>query len=220
MLYLCFLQDMIKALTKIDYLTFGFLLITALIITIDNSVISHTSLIIIRLITLTAICGVIYLNLKIKNPLLDFIRKTYPIYISGYFYQETVNYGKFFSSSFDPFFANIEQLLFSSQPSIEFSIAIPMQWFSELMHFGYFSYYIIIFGFCLYIFLYKKEFVEKIAFIISASFFIYYLVFAFIPVAGPQYYFDSTLTMVPDGYLFSNIMHFIQETAQDKECFS
>ena len=40
-------------------------------------------------------------------------------------------------------------------------------------------------------FIYKFEWFEKMSFVLVTSFFIYYLIYIFVPVAGPQFYFPA-----------------------------
>jgi membrane-associated phospholipid phosphatase len=42
-----------------------------------------------------------------------------------------------------------------------------------------------------YYFLFHFEWFEKISFVLVTSFFIYYLIYIFVPVAGPQFYFPA-----------------------------
>ena len=43
----------------------------------------------------------------------------------------------------------------------------------------------------LFYFIYKFEWFEKMSFVLVTSFFIYYLIYIFVPVAGPQFYFPA-----------------------------
>ncbi|MBR3389195.1 MAG: phosphatase PAP2 family protein [Prevotella sp.] len=91
----------------------------------------------------------------------------------------------------DHIFANWEQAVFGFQPALLFSKAIPNHVFSELMDLGYASYFpmiALVSGF--YFFCRYKEF-ERATTIILGAFFIYYVIFVFLPVTGPQYYFQA-----------------------------
>lgn len=91
----------------------------------------------------------------------------------------------------DHVFAKAEQWMFGCQPSWEFSIACPWDVFSEMMYLGYYSYfYLIVFNAVLYFILRYEDF-TKVAAVTMASFFLYYLIFDFIPVTGPQYYYEA-----------------------------
>ncbi len=56
---------------------------------------------------------------------------------------------------------------------------------------GYFFYYPMILLVVLWYFLRRFDLFEKVAFVIVASFFLYYLFYIFVPVAGPQFYFPA-----------------------------
>lgn len=91
----------------------------------------------------------------------------------------------------DHVFAHAEQSLFGCQPSLLFSQACPWDVFSELMYLGYYSYfYLIVFNAVLYFILRYEDFTKVVAVTVS-SFFLYYLIFDFIPVVGPQYYYQA-----------------------------
>jgi membrane-associated phospholipid phosphatase len=91
----------------------------------------------------------------------------------------------------DCFFASAEQWLFNCQPSVEFSKLCPDIWFSEPFNMGYFAYYPLIAIVAIYYFVFKFEWFEKASFVIVTSFFLYYLIYIFVPVAGPQFYFPA-----------------------------
>ena len=91
----------------------------------------------------------------------------------------------------DHVFASWEQSVFGCQPALLFSKAISNPVFSELMDLGYASYFpmiALVAGF--YFFCRYKEF-ERATTIILGAFFIYYVIFIFLPVTGPQYYFQA-----------------------------
>jgi len=77
------------------------------------------------------------------------------------------------------------------------------------MAFGYFSFYLtIIFTIFYFYFRFDKKIYEKISFILLFSFFAFYLIFIFLPVEGPQFYF--TCNKVPNGFLFYKILAIAQ----------
>lgn len=91
----------------------------------------------------------------------------------------------------DHHFIAAEQAIFGCQPSIEFAAACPWPVVSELMSLGYVSYYPMMVLVCLFFFFQRYKEFERCAFIILASFFIYYVVFIFVPVAGPTFYIKA-----------------------------
>lgn len=98
----------------------------------------------------------------------------------------------YFNNAFlnlDHLFAILEQNIFGFQPAIAFSNLFPQKWFSEAIYFGYFAYYPLIVGSVVYSFFLSKDEVNRVMFILLGSFFIFYLIYIFVPVAGPQFYF-------------------------------
>jgi membrane-associated phospholipid phosphatase len=70
---------------------------------------------------------------------------------------------------------------------------------------GYVSYFPLFVGITLFYFFCRYEYFERTAFIIMASFFLFYLVFIFVPVAGPQFYFKAVgVDQIAQG-IFPNI---------------
>ena len=132
-------------------------------------------------------------------------------------YPDTYEFNRIFPN-LDHVFAGLEQTIFGCQPSIHFSqLCTGIVW-SELFNMGYWSYFPMIIVLVLTIFI--KELLgqeskgsmvnghvllsegEKwslvnegpsltVPSLILISFFIYYLIFIFVPVAGPQFYFQA-----------------------------
>jgi len=149
-----------------------------------------------------------------KNRILHFVRNFYPLILLGFFYSETDYYNNLLFENFDPLLIRIEELLFGTQLSLEFSQQIPFQWFSELMHFGYFSYYLMTLGIPLLFYIKAPKYFEKSMFIIVLSFCFYYIFFILFPVIGPQFYFPVEQRAVPNGFIFHQIMNIVIETGE------
>lgn len=90
---------------------------------------------------------------------------------------------------YDHFFASYEQDLFGMQPSLWFSRIFSSAVVSELMYMGYVSYYLFFVVTIIYIFFRDYQQVERVAYLIFGGFFICYVIYLFLPVTGPQYYF-------------------------------
>ncbi len=91
----------------------------------------------------------------------------------------------------DHVFASWEQALFGFQPALVFSKVMSNAVFSELMCLGYYSYYpmmaIVAFG----VLLTRHAAFERVVTIILGAFFIHYVIFIFLPVGGPQFYYEA-----------------------------
>lgn len=144
-----------------------------------------------------------------NNKIFQFFRNFYPFLMLGFFYSETDYYNNLIFDNLDYALLNFENLLFGSQPAIEFSKIITYKWFSELMHFGYFSFYLMSFGIPLLFYFKARIKFEKTIFIIILSFFLYYFIFIIFPSVGPQFYFPINQITIPDGYLFQCLMDII-----------
>lgn len=119
-----------------------------------------------------------------------FVRIAVQMSLLSYWYPDTFEFNRLLPN-LDHLFASAEQFIFGCQPAIEFSANLPQKWFSEAFNMGYFAYYPMIFLVTVYYFLFRFELFEKVSFVLVASFFIYYFIYIFVPVAGPQFYFPA-----------------------------
>jgi membrane-associated phospholipid phosphatase len=142
--------------------------------------------------------------------ILAFIRSFYPLMLLSFIYAETDYMNNVLFANFDSLVSNWDFLLFGIQPSILFAEYVTGRWFAECMYLGYFSYYFMTFGLCLWIYIKQPVLFEKILFLIVFPFIVYYFIFIFFPVAGPQFYFKEVVE-VPEGFgIFSGAVHFLQ----------
>lgn len=119
-----------------------------------------------------------------------FVRIVVQMGLLSYWYPDTYEFNRFFPN-LDHLFATAEQIIFQSQPALDFCTNMPYWWASEAFNMGYFAYYPMIFIVAMYYFIFRFELFEKISFIIVCSFFIFYMIYIFVPVAGPQFYFPA-----------------------------
>ena len=108
----------------------------------------------------------------------------------AWWYPDTYEINRMFPN-LDHIFAGWEQDLFGCQPALLFAKALPWAVVSELMSMGYFMYYPMIALVSFYYFFCRYYEAERAAFVMLASFFIYYLIYIYVPVAGPTFYFDA-----------------------------
>ncbi len=200
---------------KLDILFFLYLIISSLFIIFGSTDPSQAPfLLMVSGLLLLLSLVLIIISPLVKSKIILLLRDTYPLIFSGYFYSNTVHYNKSLFSNIDPYLENLDQYLFGLQPSIEFSEVFSNKLFSELMYFSYFSFYLIILSFVLVVYFKKKEFFKEAVFKLTASLYIFYLIFILIPSAGPQFYYHPPQSILPDAYLFGYIMHFVQEIAE------
>lgn len=201
---------------KIDVLFFGFIFITSILLLCSwNQTENVLELFITRGVIFAISLTIIYLNTFLKSAIFNFFRNIYPVLFAGYFYTETVHYNKLFFNNLDPVFIKFDQWLFGFQPSLEFSKLIPSAWFSELMYFGYFTLYLITLSFVFAMYFKRKTLFLENTFKVTFTLLFFYFIFAIFPSAGPQFYFDLPERAVPtNGYIFKDIMHAIQASAE------
>jgi membrane-associated phospholipid phosphatase len=147
-----------------------------------------------------------------KWSFIEHLRVFLPFFLLAYLYGETDYMNNlFFSHNLDPYVSNFEFFLFSSKPSISFASKFPSNFFAELMYFGYFSYYLLVIGIPIYIYFFKDETLGlRVIFILMCSFLIYYTIFIFFPVSGPQFYYSNNIQSLPQGFLFGKTIRLIQ----------
>ena len=122
----------------------------------------------------------------------------------SWWYPDTYLLNRIFPN-LDHVFAGYEQQLFGYQPALFFAQSWSNPVFSELMHLGYASYFPMIALVTLFYFFWRFKEFDRTAFIILTSFFIYYVIFIFLPVTGPQYYYLAAGTENIAQGIFPNV---------------
>lgn len=110
------------------------------------------------------------------------------VWFLGNWYPDTYEFNRILPN-LDHVFAQWEQCVFGYQPALLFSQKVTNPVFSELMDLGYASYYPLIALTLLFYFFRRYDEFLRASFIMLTSFFIYYVVFIFLPVAGPTFYY-------------------------------
>ena len=96
----------------------------------------------------------------------------------------------FMGCLFDHLLAGADYAMFGFQPSLDFVLAFPQHWFSELMNLGYLSFFPLLIITCLYFYHNDRKYAEFFFFTTILAFFLFYLLFLLVPASGPQYYFQ------------------------------
>jgi membrane-associated phospholipid phosphatase len=118
---------------------------------------------------------------------LRFLRSYYPILLYVGFYRETGALNQmFFQGYLDPVFIHADELLFGFQPSLTFMERFPYLAISELFYAAYFSYYLMIAGIGLALYLRDERQFNHFISIVSVVFYCCYLTYIFLPVMGPR----------------------------------
>ena len=209
------LKQIFRQWEPVQWMVAGYALVTGILSlfysTADNYWIAHAFP---RFLLLIYLVGRTPLKTRISNRAFLFADMLAPILLIGFFYNETQFLNTFLSTYHDPVLAEIEYKIFGFQPSLVFSERFSDFMMVELMYFAYIFYYLLIFGFCLYVFFRNTDEFKKSVFIIITSFVIFYLFFIIYPAAGPQYYFEEALIKLPRGGVFQKLMFFIQSIGE------
>ncbi len=122
-----------------------------------------------------------------------FFRDVYPALFVTFLYWELRYLAQLFSNGYhDPFVVRLEELVFGEQLAVTFSQRLPNFWVSELMHFFYGLYWVLLplAAVALYLRGRLRGF-RELVYVELCVFFACYLVFIFFPVAGPHYQFPE-----------------------------
>ena len=164
------------------------LLTTLLIIVFFNRLHDPQGMLIGRFVIAAATFAVIYLYTKLPSRATRFLRIVAQVALLSYWYPDTFEFNRIFPN-LDHVFAAMDLSLFGCQPSLVFDrICSGIVW-REAFNMGYWLYYPMIITVALFYFFRRPNETERCTFVIIASFFIFYLIYIFLPVAGPQFYF-------------------------------
>jgi membrane-associated phospholipid phosphatase len=210
------IKKIISYLRPHDWATLVYIAITGFIIISGAGKLRNVAPhLLTRCVFIGIIASLVFLDSKFHHWTIRLVRNFYPLVLLSYFYAETAYLNHLlFDHDFDPWIAKIEQAIFGCQPSIEFGKRVPWRWFIDLMSFGYVSYFLMIFGVCLWIYKFAPEKFSETIFVILSSFFLCYLFFIVVPVAGPQFYFPAPDSQVPKGYFFRNILELVRAAGE------
>ena len=164
------------------------LLTTLLIIVFFNRLHDPQGMLMGRFVIAFATFAVIYLYTKLPCKAMRFLRLVAQVALLSYWYPDTFEFNRIFPN-LDHLFAAMDMNLFGCQPSLVFDQLCSGILWREAFNMGYWLYYPMIITVSLFYFFCRPKEVERCTFVIMASFFIFYLIYIFLPVAGPQFYF-------------------------------
>ena len=180
-----------KGLFAVETISLIYNAITTLMILVLFQQLDHPVIMLAERIIIAAATFVLIFFYQIAPcRLTAFVRILVQMSLLAYWYPDTYEFNCLFDNM-DHIFAASEQAIFGCQPSVEFCKALPSMLFSEPFNMGYFFYYPMMVIVVIYYFVNRFELFEKICFVLVTSFFIYYLFYIAVPVAGPQFYFPA-----------------------------
>lgn len=142
----------------------------------------------VRVVAMTVALWVVYRLVPCR--LTRLVRVVAQMSLLAWWYPDTYELNRMFSN-LDHVFCGWEQNIFGCQPALTFVKTMPWAVVSELMSMGYASYYPMIALTVLFYFCCRYNEFERAALVVMASFFVYYIVFIFVPVAGPTFYYKA-----------------------------
>lgn len=153
----------------------------------------------LRIIVVAAIFALLYIYKVWPNRLTMLARLVFPLLMLGVWYPDTFEFSRHLPN-LDHLFAQADHTLFGCQPAYEMSLLLTGKVWSELFNAGYFSYFLMIALGALIPLCCKREEMGRTVFVVTAGFFAYYVIYLFLPVTGPQFYFTVIdPTLIPHG---------------------
>ncbi len=161
---------------------------TLLIIIFFNRLNDPQAMLLGRFFIAFATFAVIYVYTKFPSMATRLLRVVSQMALLSYWYPDTFEFNRIFPN-LDHMFATLEFDLFGCQPALLFDQVCSGLFWREAFNMGYWLYYPMIALVSFYYFFCRPKEAERCTFVIMASFFLYYIVYIFLPVAGPQFYF-------------------------------
>ena len=206
-----------KGLLLMEWTVVAYTIFTLLLVLFTNTKLSNPDEMIwsrLRIVAIVFAMWIVYRLVPCRFTM--FLRVLIQMLLLIWWYPDTFSLNRIFPN-LDHYFATLEQTIFGCQPSLLFAATMPQMIISELMCFGYSFYYPLILLVMLYFFFCHYNDFAKAAFVIMASFFVYYIIFDFVPVAGPTFYFKAIgLNKVSQGVFPAIGSYFNSHT----ECFT
>ncbi|MCH5175405.1 MAG: phosphatase PAP2 family protein [Prevotellaceae bacterium] len=197
-------------LWSVEVLTLLYMLFTTVLIAIHWKGLTDPVGMINTRVTMLAVMAIAYITYSLYPcRALRILRFLPPLLGLISWYPETYD----FCSQFpylDHIFASLDHSLFGCQPALVFNTLMPSTFWSEAFNLGYYAYYYMMMATILFYLLCRYNSADRAGFIFLASFFLYYIIYEFLPVAGPQYYFMAVSTEVADTGDFPAVGYYFQ----------
>jgi membrane-associated phospholipid phosphatase len=173
----------------VDYATQAYLaLVALLVLLLHGSQVPYWPVV---LAAHAAAIGLIHVLVRLyngnpANRVLAFLRYFYPMLMYGPFYWETGKLNHLLVSGFlDPSFIRMDGRLFGAQPGLVFMERLPYLALSEIFYAAYFSYYLMIAGVALALYLRNRDHFSHYVSVTSFVFYVCYVTYILVPVVGP-----------------------------------
>ena len=173
----------------VDWLTQGYLAIVGLLVLILHGATlpQWPWFVLAHLVLLFAIDGLIRWHAaRPDRHVVDFLRHLYPVLLYAFLYRETGSLNHLLETGYlDAHLLRWDLQMFGGLPSVSFMERLPYLLVSELLYASYFSYYIMIPGVGIALFLRQRARFQHYIAVLSFVFYVCYLFYIFTPVMGP-----------------------------------
>jgi membrane-associated phospholipid phosphatase len=187
----------VKGYSFVDYATQGYVAIVGALILLfhETTVVRWQWLVGAHLAVLGIIQAMIWWNGRCPAAkALDFFRHFYPVLLYAGLFAETGWLNQMFMRGYlDPVVIRWDQSLFGCQPSLLLMEKLPFLLVSEVFYAAYFSYYIMIGGVGLALYLRNRRAFFHYVSVVSFVFYVCYLIYIVVPVIGPPVFFHPIL---------------------------
>ena len=201
----------VKGLLAVEWVVLGYTLLTLLLMLFTfTKVHNPVSMFMGRVQAVAIILALWGVYRMAPCRLTHFARIAAQLALLSWWYPDTYEFNRMFLN-LDHIFAGYEQAVFGCQPALTFAQEWSNPVWSELMHLGYSSYFPLIVLVTLFYFFCRYDQFNRTAFIILTAFFIYYVIFIFLPVAGPQYYYLAVGADKIAAGIFPNLGHYFAD---------
>lgn len=177
---------------------------TLLIIIFYNRLSDPQDMLMGRFLILVGTFSLIYVYTKFPSRFMVLVRLVTQMCLLNYWYPDTFEFNRIFPN-LDHLFATVEFNIFGCQPALLFDRLLSGDFWREMFNMGYWLYYPMITVVTFFYFFKRPEKVERCTFIIMAAFFMHYIIYIFLPVAGPQFYFPVIGDEAASCGLYENI---------------
>ncbi len=209
-LSIVFKKKRLKGLLSAEVATLAYMIFTAALIAIHHAGLQDASALVMnRVWVFVAMLGVNVAYLIYPCRLGVWVRMILIFLTLIVWYPETYDFSSQYPN-LDHVFAGWDQAIFDCQPALEFRQWLSGVVWSEMFNFGYYAYYYMMALTILYYMLCRYERLDWAGYVFMGSFFIYYVVFDFLPVAGPQYYFQAIGTSGYENGAFPQMGYFFK----------
>lgn len=130
--------------------------------------------------------------LRARGGAAAFLAEFYPLLAAAGLYTAVGLVNRSAGVSHDAVVQGWEEAIFGTQPSRRWIRAAPWPWLSWVLHAGYLSYYFVLAGAPLALWLSgRRDGARRVTLAMTAAFYLCYAIFLVFPVAGPRYVFPA-----------------------------